>query len=438
MLVRQPQPRNRAIQAAAGRGPLLLILVLAFTLLGAANAFAITRDTVLARAQTWVDNPVPYSQSKYFGGYRTDCSGYASMCWQTGTSWNTRTFYNVSRPISVDQLRPGDAMLKAGSHIRLFYGWVDAGHTQYVTYEQTGPTTKSSIKSFLGDLGYGYIPTRYNGIADSPVSRNALLNGSFDVWASGNPVWWQRGGSDHGTLVVHRQDVSKTGRSSLELINPAPAGTIAELSQTASVTAGTGYTLSMWARTAGDPRALGLRLTYLGASDAVLTDVRTTGDAWGLDSSAFKQMTLTAVAPPGAIAAVVTMRLAGGTSAGGVVGNAAVLDDVSLVAPQATITIRTSTTATYVRATAVLSGSVTPTAAIGRVIIVYVQKPGNSRWSYSSNRGVYAQGAGAAWQYKYYFKPGMTKGVYNFRAEVPALPGYSGSSSPTIVSVRLK
>jgi hypothetical protein len=39
----------------------------------------ITRAQILARAQTWVDAKVPYSQSAYRDGYRTDCSGYVSM-----------------------------------------------------------------------------------------------------------------------------------------------------------------------------------------------------------------------------------------------------------------------------------------------------------------------------------------------------------------------
>jgi hypothetical protein len=102
---------------------------LALTLLSAPGAQAITRDAVLTRAQAWVDSPVPYSQSKYHLGYRTDCSGYVSMCWSTGTSWATSSFGAVTHRIPTAQLRPGDAMLKKGYHIRLFEGWVDATHT---------------------------------------------------------------------------------------------------------------------------------------------------------------------------------------------------------------------------------------------------------------------------------------------------------------------
>jgi len=261
-LADQQQSHTRAAKRAAAG----VVLVLAFTLLGAGSAFAITRETVLARAQTWIDSPVPYSQAAYFGGYRTDCSGYASMCWQTGTSWSTRTFYKVSHPISVGELKPGDAMLAAGNHIRIFYGWVDAEHTRYVAYEQTGPTTKSSIKSLASDLGYGYIPYRYNLIEDGPARRNVLMNGSFDVWASGDPVWWTARQGREETLTVRHKDVYNTPRNSLELLNPSGNTRVfTEFAQTVDVAPAVPYTLSAWARTTSDPRGLELRLDYLDA-----------------------------------------------------------------------------------------------------------------------------------------------------------------------------
>jgi hypothetical protein len=36
---------------------------------------------VIANAKTWLNPAVPYSQSAYHNGYRTDCSGYVSMAW---------------------------------------------------------------------------------------------------------------------------------------------------------------------------------------------------------------------------------------------------------------------------------------------------------------------------------------------------------------------
>src|SRR5512144_2705700 len=65
----------------------------------------ISRDQILAsagggrrqaieRAFTWWDAKVPYSQSRSHGGYRPDCSGFVSMCWELGQSYTTADCYN--------------------------------------------------------------------------------------------------------------------------------------------------------------------------------------------------------------------------------------------------------------------------------------------------------------------------------------------------------
>jgi len=194
--------RTRSSHGGAGRttialAALLAVLAVAITLVGATSASAISRDQVLARGQVRVDAPVPYSQSRYYAGYRTDCSGYVSMAWSTKTSWSTRSFHLVTHRITTSQLKPGDALLKKGTHIRMFYGWVDAAHTQYVAYETAnGSYAGTRIHAIAEDLAYGYVPTRYNRITDSPKPLNALQNGSFDVWSRSwtgaeHPVWWQ-------------------------------------------------------------------------------------------------------------------------------------------------------------------------------------------------------------------------------------------------------
>ena len=34
-----------------------------------------------SRGQVWVDKHVPYNHEGTYDGYRTDCSGFVSMCW---------------------------------------------------------------------------------------------------------------------------------------------------------------------------------------------------------------------------------------------------------------------------------------------------------------------------------------------------------------------
>jgi uncharacterized protein YkwD len=111
---------------------------------------------------------------------------------------------------------------------------------------------------------------------------------------------------------------------------------------------------------------------------------------------------------------------------------------VTSAAQSASITIKTTATTTDIGKTPILSGAVTPLGMIGRNIVVYVMKPGKTYWTYSSNRTTYTLSGGAAWLYKYYFKTGMAKGIYKFKAVVPAWRGFPTSTSPTIVSIRVR
>ncbi|WP_329404807.1 hypothetical protein [Streptomyces melanogenes] len=112
----------------------------------------ISRAQVLERAKTWLTanngRPVPYFQNKYWkGGYRQDCSGYASMA--LGLSMpgpNTVQLKKsaYTRPIAMSQLAPGDLVIKANSnsaderHVVIFDGWANNTHTVYKSYEQAG------------------------------------------------------------------------------------------------------------------------------------------------------------------------------------------------------------------------------------------------------------------------------------------------------------
>ena len=92
------------------------------------------RRTAIQRGFTWYDKNVSYSQSRYFEGYRTDCSGFISMCWQLGTSYTTASFINEGstwdKLSSYSQLEPGDALVRRSNgkgHIVLFLGWNPGG-----------------------------------------------------------------------------------------------------------------------------------------------------------------------------------------------------------------------------------------------------------------------------------------------------------------------
>ena len=85
------------------------------------------RKTAIERGFAWYDAHVPYSQSKYHEGYRTDCSGFVSMSWQLGTSFTTLDFIDGTGDdtllASYASLLPGDALVhRSGGegHVVLF------------------------------------------------------------------------------------------------------------------------------------------------------------------------------------------------------------------------------------------------------------------------------------------------------------------------------
>jgi hypothetical protein len=109
----------------------------------------ISRAKVIANAKTWhphTSSRVPYSQSKTHNGYRTDCSGYASMALALGKpGLNTVGLAksSVSTRISMSALKQGDLVIDASGnsntrHVVIFEKWANSKHTSYWEYEQRG------------------------------------------------------------------------------------------------------------------------------------------------------------------------------------------------------------------------------------------------------------------------------------------------------------
>ncbi|WEV27622.1 peptidoglycan-binding protein [Streptomyces sp. 71268] len=177
----------------------------------AASSRTITRAAILARAQRWVDQRVPYSMGGYAAdGYRRDCSGFISMAWNLGSNQWTGSLPAFAVRISKSQLEPGDMLLfhnaanpTAGSHVTLFGGWVDTARTRYIAYEQTRPhTVKRSTPYAYWNNSSKYVAYRYRGVRDGGMP--------------GNP-----GGGDHGTAFpgtrafgpgAHNAHVTELGR----------------------------------------------------------------------------------------------------------------------------------------------------------------------------------------------------------------------------------
>jgi hypothetical protein len=111
------------------------------------------RRTAIERGFTWLDAKVPYSQKASHGGYRTDCSGFVSMCWSLGTSLTTGDFASggggTRKLASYDNLQPGDALLRRQNgegHIMLFLGWNDDAHAGACVLEQASTASDMQFR----------------------------------------------------------------------------------------------------------------------------------------------------------------------------------------------------------------------------------------------------------------------------------------------------
>ncbi len=116
---------------------------------------------VISNAATWLNPPVPYSQSSYYNGYRQDCSGYVSMAWGLGSSYVTWTLPQVSYEISKDDLQAGDVLLNVDEHVLIFDSWANGDRSYYYAYEQSPSETKYHSVQYPYWSGYGvYVPYR--------------------------------------------------------------------------------------------------------------------------------------------------------------------------------------------------------------------------------------------------------------------------------------
>ena len=135
---------------------------------------AITREQIIARANDWISNQVPYSQSEGWqdgsvgGPYRMDCSGFVSMAWGLPTSMVTSTLPSVATVTSTNiygdtNINPGDAIDYTADHVVLFDSWISqsAGTFTYDAEHITGQVTNQSQGSIYASTLEGYSLSDY-------------------------------------------------------------------------------------------------------------------------------------------------------------------------------------------------------------------------------------------------------------------------------------
>jgi hypothetical protein len=163
--------------------------------LGATNG-DIPRSEMIARAQEWVDEGVPYSQTNYWtdsnGTYRQDCSGFVSMAWHLDTSRTTSTLPAVAtRLSSLDVLQPGDMIdtnTSTMEHVVLFKAWTDSAHTTAIIMEEAHSGTDARVSPYSRSYltSNGFTPYRYNHALDHPQYANGKSGLCLSVSGGGS------------------------------------------------------------------------------------------------------------------------------------------------------------------------------------------------------------------------------------------------------------
>lgn len=111
----------------------------------------ITRKQIVARANVWIQEHVPYSMDDTHPDiqgreYRTDCSGFVSMAFHTKSpGYSTLDLADVGEKIDYDEIQQGDMVGTlaegtggASGHVVLFDSWTDDSKKEYNTIECKG------------------------------------------------------------------------------------------------------------------------------------------------------------------------------------------------------------------------------------------------------------------------------------------------------------
>ncbi|RSN21106.1 hypothetical protein DMC61_36295 [Amycolatopsis sp. WAC 04169] len=143
----------------------------------------LTRDDILTRAKSWLDERVPYSQeakhTNQYGTYRQDCSGYVSMAWGLKTARWTGDIMQVATRIDKKNLLPGDSLWvhsNAHQHMALFIRWADTAKTQAVVWEEYRSGTVASQRTWSADRTAGFTAIRYRNVVEGDAKTCAAVS----------------------------------------------------------------------------------------------------------------------------------------------------------------------------------------------------------------------------------------------------------------------
>lgn len=170
-----------------------------------------------------------------------DCSGYVSRCWKSGR-YATASFPNISEEIAWEALRPGDALNRPSSHIRLFDEFV-GGTGQVLVYETTtgvdpGRTTHRVLTQAQHS---SYTPIRYDHVYTIPslvAARSVLADQVVLHWIGAAEDGFRLYESTDGAAWTRVRDTDVLGPGASSVVVPIRRDGLARLFRMTAVNGG--------------------------------------------------------------------------------------------------------------------------------------------------------------------------------------------------------
>jgi len=92
-----------------------------------------------------------------------DCSGLVSVCWRLPKKLSTQDLAALCDSVSLDELAPGDILLKAGNHVLFFDGYAGDGEIRSVEATRYGGKVLRKQRNLKEMTDNGYLAYRLKG-----------------------------------------------------------------------------------------------------------------------------------------------------------------------------------------------------------------------------------------------------------------------------------
>jgi hypothetical protein len=136
-----------------------------------------SQEAILNRARLWIANEVTFDPYALYDGYWQDGAGLVAYAWNLKSDGQPESPTNaglvdVADVVSIDELRPGDALTNAregqAGHSVLFVAWVE-DHTRFTAYEESSiPGLAVEAKLTLVPVDGGWTIAEYEEYAPGP------------------------------------------------------------------------------------------------------------------------------------------------------------------------------------------------------------------------------------------------------------------------------